>query len=102
MRKSPFFSERLAVGGILAPNLPEGRTFKGIEGGDVKSYILKTTTLRFLTDIWYYDIVMDLSISETLDMGVSSMLGIDILREFDIILDGPFEVILKKRFDIFK
>ena len=49
-------SDALWHGGIIAPDLPAGGTFKGIEGGSVKSYILRATTLRFLTDIGPYDL----------------------------------------------
>jgi hypothetical protein len=92
----------LYFAGILPNTLPEGETYKGIEGSEVKSYILKGTTLRFLTDIGPYDVIMPLSISSTIDIFLPGILGMDILREFDIILDGPFGVILRKRFDIFK
>lgn len=81
----------------LKTNLREGRTFIGM-GGSVKAFILSNCSLFLYTDVGIYNLtVSELDLSNYLTVDgrlcppVASVLGIDILKNFDFSFSDDLE-----------
>jgi hypothetical protein len=94
----------VSILGVIIRNLPRDKaTFIGM-GQEVRGYLLRQCILIFNSNIGKYDLpVGDLSVSDyqTMDgkqcSALPSVLGIDVLDQFDLLFETYGRVLLRKK-----